>query len=305
MMEKTPKKIFALFLLIMLVSTNGFQARAQTSKKSIYHTGWTDFNKNGRKDVYEDSKAGINARIEDLLRQMTLEEKTCQTATLYGFNRVLKDELPTPAWKTRIWKDGIANIDEHLNGWGTEASSIYARDIKKHVWAMNEVQRFFVEQTRLGIPVDFTNEGLRGVAAPIATSFPSQLGMGHTWDAELVREVGRITGLEARALGYTNVYAPTLDVARDQRWGRVEDTYGEDPYLASRLGVEMVKGLQENHTVASTAKHFVVYSAGKGAREGQARTDPQTSPREVENIFLPPFAAAIKEAGLLGIMSSY
>jgi beta-glucosidase len=120
-----------------------------------------------------------------------------------------------------------------------------------------------------------------------------------------VREVGRITAREARALGYTNVYAPTLDVARDQRWGRVEDTYGEDPYLVSRLGVEMVKGLQENHTVASTAKHFAVYSAGKGAREGQARTDPQTSPREIENIHLPPFAAAIKEAGLLGVMSSY
>src|SRR4029453_429713 len=119
---------------------------------------------------------------------------------------------------------------------------------------MNEVQRFFIEETRLGIPVDFTNEGLRGVAFPVATSFPSQSGLVHTSDTELVRGVGRITAREARALGYTNIYAPTLDVARDQRWGRVEDTYGEDPYLASRLGVEMVKGLQENG-VASTAKH--------------------------------------------------
>jgi beta-glucosidase len=256
-------------------------------------------------DVYEDPKAGVEARIDDLLSQMTLEEKTCQTATLYGYKRVLQDELPTANWKNEIWKDGIANIDEHLNGWAQGSTSLYATDIEKHVWAMNEVQRFFVEQTRLGIPVDFTDEGLRGVASPVATSFPAQLGLGHTWDPELVREVGRITGREARALGYTNVYAPTLDVARDQRWGRVEDTYGEDPFLVSRLGVEMVKGLQENHTVASTAKHFAVYSAGKGAREGQARTDPQTSPREVENIHLPPFAAAIKEAGLLGVMSSY
>jgi beta-glucosidase len=170
---------------------------------------------------------------------------------------------------------------------------------------MNEVQRFFIEETRLGIPVDFTNEGLRGVAAPVATSFPSQSGLGHTWDAELIREVGRITAKEGRALGYTNIYAPTLDVARDQRWGRVEDTYGEDPYLASSLGVAMVQGLQENYTVAATAKHFAVYSVGKGAREGQARTDPQVSPREVENILLPPFMAAIKQAGLLGVMSSY
>src|SRR5688572_5508412 len=266
---------------------------------------YRDLNKNGRMDVYENPNADVEARIDDLLSQMTLEEKTCQTATLYGYKRVLQDELPTANWKNEIWKDGIANIDEHLNGWAQGANSVYATDIEKHVWAMNEVQRFFVEQTRLGIPVDFTNEGLRGVAFTNATSFPSQLGLGHTWDPDLVREVGRITAREARALGYTNVYAPTLDVARDQRWGRTEDTYGEDPYLASRLGVEMVKGLQENHTVASTAKHFVVYSAGKGAREGQARTDPQTSPREVENIHLPPFAAAIREAGLLGIMSSY
>jgi len=256
-------------------------------------------------DVYENPKVDIEKRITDLLSQMTLEEKTCQTATLYGYNRVLKDELPTADWKNQVWKDGIANIDEHLNGWGAGSKSIYATDLEKHVWAMNEVQRFFIEDTRLGIPADFTNEGLRGVAAPVATSFPSESGLGHTWDPELVREVGRITAREARAMGYTNIYAPTLDLTRDQRWGRVEDTYGEDPYLASKLGVEMVKGLQENYTVASTAKHFAVYSVGKGAREGQARTDPQVSPREVESILLPPFIAAIKEGGVLGVMSSY
>src|SRR4029079_459368 len=247
-----------------------------------------------------------------LLRQMSLDEKTCQTATLYGVGRgrtggelPLADELPTANWKTKLWKDGIANIDEHLNGVGPNGKSIYATDIAKHVWAMNEVQRFFIEDTRLGIPVDFTNEGLRGLAFSTATSFPSELGQGHTWDRELISEIGRITADEARALGYTNVYAPTLDVSRDERWGRIEDTYGEDPYLVSRLGVEMAKAMQKNYRVASTAKHFAVYSVGKGAREGQARTDPQVSPREVENILLPPFIAAIKEAGVLGVMSSY
>ena len=298
------KPIIALVVFIISVFASGLSRAQQPARKNIYHSGWIDLNKNGRMDVYEDVKADVERRITNLLSQMTLEEKTCQTATLYGYNRVLKDELPTPEWKNQIWKDGIANIDEHLNGWGPGAKSVYANDIEKHVWAMDEVQRFFIEETRLGIPVDFTNEGLRGVAAPIATSFPSQIGLGHTWDRELVKEVGRITAREARALGYTNIYAPTLDVARDQRWGRVEDVYGEDPFLISRLGVEMVKGLQQNG-VASTAKHFVVYGAGKGAREGQARTDPQTSPREVENIHIPPFAAAIKEAGLLGVMSSY
>ncbi len=302
------RSLLAIGGLTTLLSAFCFFSFAQeptARKKEIYHDGWIDLNKNGRMDVYENSKAPINARIEDLLSQMTLEEKTCQTATLYGYGRVLKDELPTPDWKNQIWKDGIANIDEHLNGWGRGSGSIYVRDIKQHVWAMNQVQGFFIEETRLGIPADFTNEGIRGVEAFTATNFPAEIGIGHTWDRALVREMGRITAVEARALGYTNVYAPILDVARDQRWGRLEEVYGEDPYLVSRLGVEMVKAMQENHTVAATAKHFAVYSYGKGAREGQARTDPQTSPREIENIFLPPFKAAIKEAGLLGVMSAY
>src|SRR5712691_4731178 len=280
--------------------------------KDIYHDGWIDLNKNGKMDVYENPRAPIDKRIDDLLSQMTLEEKTCQTATLYGVGRgrtgaepPLKDELPTPDWKNQIWKDGIANIDEHLNGVGPNGKSVYATDIEKHVWAMNEVQRFFIEDTRLGIPVDFTNEGVRGLAAYTATSFPAQIGQGSTWDKELISEIGGITAEEGRALGYTNVYAPILDVARDQRWGRFEDVYGEDPYLASRLGVEMVKAMQKDYRVAATAKHFAIHGNNKGAREGQARTDPQTSPREVENIFLPPFKAAIKEAGMLGVMSSY
>jgi beta-glucosidase len=309
------QRLFATLLSVTLLSLlNPFlPAQSQTTAKpSIYHNGWIDLNKNGRMDVYEDPKAPIDRRVEDLLSQMNLDEKTCQTATLYGVGRgrtgreaPLKDELPTPEWKSKIWKDGIANIDEHLNGIGPNGKSVYATDIKKHVWAMNEVQRFFIEDTRLGIPVDFTQEGLRGVAAFTATSFPSQLGQGHTWDSELISEIGTIEADEARALGYTNVYAPTLDVSRDQRWGRIEDTYGEDPYLVSRLGVEMVKAMQKDYRIASTAKHFAIYSIAKGAREGQARTDPQATPHEVENIFLPPFRAAIKEAGLLGVMSSY
>jgi len=307
------RRVQIVILLAGLLASLNFSLPAQQQQKqNIYHDGWIDLNKNGRMDVYENPKAPIDKRIDDLLSQMTVDEKTCQTATLYGVGRgrsgaepPMKDELPTPEWKNKIWKDGIANIDEHLNGIGPNGKSIYATDIKKHVWAMNEVQRFFIEETRLGIPVDFTQEGLRGVAAYTATSFPSELGQGHTWDKELISEIGRIEADEARALGYTNVYAPTLDVSRDQRWGRIEDTYGEDPYLVSRLGVEMAKAMQKDFRVASTAKHFAIYSIGKGAREGQARTDPQATLHEVENIFLPPFKAAIKEAGILGVMSSY
>ncbi len=278
-------------------------------KKSMYHKGWIDFNKNGKKDVYEDPEADIDARIEDLLSQMTLEEKTCQMVTLYGYQRVLKDSLPTEEWKTKLWKDGIGAIDEHLNGfrqWGLPPMrNELTWPASNHAWALNEVQRFFVEETRLGIPTDFTNEGIRGVENYIATNFPTQLALGHTWDRDLVRQVGYITGREARLLGYTNVYAPILDVGRDQRWGRYEEVYGESPYLVAELGIEMAKGLQTDHQVASTAKHFIAYSNNKGAREGFARVDPQMSWREVENIHVYPFSRVIREAGILGVMCSY
>lgn len=278
-------------------------------KSEMYRKGWIDFNKNGVKDVYEDPSAPLEARIENLLQQMTLDEKTCQMVTLYGYKRVLKDDLPTPEWKELLWKDGIGAIDEHLNGfqqWGLPPSdNAYVWPASRHAWALNEVQRFFVEDTRLGIPVDFTNEGIRGVESYRATNFPTQLGLGDTWNRELIRQVGLITGREARMLGYTNVYAPILDVGRDQRWGRYEEVYGESPYLVAELGIEMVRGLQHNHQVAATGKHFAAYSNNKGAREGMARVDPQMSPREVENIHIYPFKRVIREAGMLGVMSSY
>ena len=279
------------------------------SKSEMYHKGWIDFNKNGVKDVYEDPSAPVEARIENLLGQMTLEEKTCQMVTLYGYKRVLKDDLPTAEWKKSLWKDGIGAIDEHLNGfqqWGLPPSdNPYVWPASRHAWALNEVQRFFVEETRLGIPTDFTNEGIRGIESFRATNFPTQLGLGHTWNRKLIHQVGLITGREARMLGYTNVYAPILDVGRDQRWGRYEEVYGESPYLVAELGIEMVRGLQHNHQVTSTGKHFVAYSNNKGAREGMARVDPQMSPREVENVHVYPFRRVIQEAGMLGIMSSY
>ena len=295
--------------LLSAQKTAKIPAYYKPAKSEMYHKGWIDFNKNGIKDIYEDPAATLDARIENLLQQMTLEEKTCQMVTLYGYKRVLKDALPTPEWKQMLWKDGIGAIDEHLNGfqqWGLPPSdNENVWPASRHAWALNEIQRFFVEDTRLGIPVDFTNEGIRGVESYKATNFPTQLGLGHTWNRELIRQVGLITGREARMMGYTNVYAPILDVGRDQRWGRYEEVYGESPYLVAELGIEMVRGLQHNHQVAATAKHFAAYSNNKGAREGMARVDPQMPPREVENIHIYPFKRVIREAGLLGVMSSY
>ncbi|WP_289222764.1 beta-glucosidase [uncultured Bacteroides sp.] len=309
------RKLIVATLLLSSGTLVSAQKRPETpatykpTKSEMYHKGWIDFNKNGVKDVYEDPAAPLDARIENLLLQMTLDEKTCQMVTLYGYKRVLKDDLPTPEWKQMLWKDGIGAIDEHLNGfqqWGLPPSdNENVWPASRHAWALNEVQRFFVEDTRLGIPVDFTNEGIRGVESYRATNFPTQLGLGHTWNRELIRQVGLITGREARMLGYTNVYAPILDVGRDQRWGRYEEVYGESPYLVAELGIAMVRGLQHNHQVAATGKHFAAYSNNKGAREGMARVDPQMSPREVENIHIYPFRRVIREAGLLGVMSSY
>lgn len=277
-----------------------------SSDSGIYHDGWIDFNKNGIKDIYEDPEADINERVQDLLGQMTVEEKTCQLATLYGFGRVLQDSLPTPEWKNEIWKDGIANIDEQLNGVGSGYRRTYnlIYPYRNHAEAINATQRWFVEETRLGIPVDFSNEGIHGLNHTKATPLPAPVAVGSTWNRDLVREAGEIAGKEAKALGYTNIYAPILDVVRDPRWGRTLECYGEDPYLVSELGIQMVEGIQ-SQGVASTLKHFAVYSVPKGGRDGKCRTDPHVTPREMHEIHLYPFRKVISMAHPMGVMSSY
>lgn len=289
--------------LLMLLALSGVSLGSMQAKDTIYRKGWIDFNKNGVKDVYEDPTAPLEARVQDLLKQMNLEEKTCQMATLYGSGRVLNDALPTPGWKNEIWKDGIGNIDEEHNGLGSfrsEYSFPYSKSVESR-WA---VQRFFVEETRLGIPVDFTNEGIRGLCHDRATYFPAQCGQGATWNKELIARIGEVEAEEAVALGYTNIYSPILDIAQDPRWGRVVESYGEDPYLVGQLGKQMILSLQK-HGLVATPKHFAVYSIPVGGRDGGTRTDPHVAPREMRTLYLEPFRVAFQEAGALGVMSSY
>ena len=269
----------------------------------IYHKGWIDFNKNGKMDLYENPKAPLEDRVQDLLSQMTLEEKTCQMATLYGSGRVLKDALPQDNWKTEVWKDGIGNIDEEHNGLGAFKSE-YSFPYAKHVDAKHTIQRWFVEKTRLGIPVDFTNEGIRGLCHDRATYFPAQCGQGATWNKKLIARIGEVEAKEAVALGYTNIYSPILDIAQDPRWGRCVETYGEAPYLVGELGKQMITSLQKYNLVA-TPKHFAVYSIPVGGRDGKTRTDPHVAPREMRTLYIEPFRMAFQEAGALGVMSSY
>ena len=274
--------------------------------KGIYHKGWTDFNKNGVKDVYEDPSAPLEDRVEDLLGQMTLEEKSCQLATLYGCGRVLREPLPVDGWKHEIWSQGIANIDEQLNGVGKAYREhhelIYP--FSNHVEALHQTQRWFIENTRLGIPVEFSNEGIHGLNHTRATPLPAPIAIGSTWNRDLVLQAGRIAGREARLLGYHSVYAPILDVARDQRWGRVVECYGEDPFLVAELGVRMVEGVQ-SQGVASCLKHYVAYGVPKGGRDADCRTDPHITPRELHEIFLYPFRRVVEEARPMEVMASY
>ena len=276
------------------------------AQQSIYHGDWIDFNKNGKKDLFEDSRQPTEVRVNHLISLMNTNEKTAQMATLYGFGRVLKDSLPTPDWKTKIWKDGIANIDEHLNSttFRKQTNTSLSFPYSRHADAINQVQKWFIEETRLGIPVDFTNEGIHGLAHDRATALPAPIAMGSTWNKSMLLKAGQIVGREAKVLGYTNIYVPILDLARDPRWGRVVECYGEDPFLVTELGKQTVLGVQ-GEKVGATLKHYAVYSMPKGGRDGDARTDPHVSPRELHQMYLYPFRRVIKETTPIGVMSSY
>lgn len=292
------------FILIFILVSCYNNMYAQ--KKNMYFKEWIDFNKNGTKDIFEDSKQPIQNRINDLLNKMTIDEKTSQLATLYGYGRVLKDSLPNSSWLTKIWKDGIGNIDEHLNNttFRKQTYTTLSFPFSRHANAINQVQRWFIEETRLGIPVDFTNEAIHGLAHDRATALPAPIAMGSTWNKLLLNKSGHVVGREAKALGYSNIYVPILDLARDPRWGRVVETFGEDPFLVTELGKQVVLGVQSEN-VASTLKHYAVYSIPNGGRDGNARTDPHVAPRELFDMYLYPFKRIIHETKPKGVMSSY
>ena len=300
------KKYYLCIILLFVSNLLMFTPVKAQSFSLIYKDGFIDFNKNGRKDIFEDRNQPVERRIANLISQMTLDEKTCQLATLYGYGRVLKDSLPKTEWKTKIWKDGIANIDEHLNNttFRKQTNTSLSFPYGRHADAINKTQKWFIEETRLGIPVDFTNEGIHGLAHDRATALPAPIAMGSTWNKNLLLKSGQIIGREAKALGYTNVYVPILDLARDPRWGRVVECYGEDPFLVTELGKQMVLGVQ-GEGIGATLKHFAVYSMPKGGRDGDARTDPHVAPRELHQMYLYPFQRVIKETNPVGVMSSY
>lgn len=252
---------------------------------------------------YRDAQAPVDARVADLLSRMTLEEKVAQLEAI-SLGMEL-DSLEAGARPERYGpRDGRYSFGA-VTGLGMAGRG----GPRSRAEAVNRVQRYFVERSRLGIPVLITDEALHGVATQGATNYPTPLVLAGTFDTTLVRQVFDEIGLEAALLGTNLVLSPVLDLAQDPRWGRVEETYGEDPYLNARMGVAAITGYQGTTSprigrrrVAATTKHF----AGHGAPEGGRNIGPiHMSEVELRNIALPPFEAAVREARVAAVMPAY
>lgn len=262
--------------------------------------------------LYKNSAAPVEQRVEDLLSRMTLEEKIAQITTVWTRKNALLT-APNgnfdPAKATQLYPAGIGQFarPQDLQEAGTPAQTPY-RDEKQTVTLVNAIQMWSIESTRLGIPTLFHEEGLHGYAARGATHFPQSIALASTWDPELLTRVFTVVAREIRARGAQLVLAPVVDVARDPRWGRIEETYGEDPYLVGELGVAAVRGFQgdtlpvgKGHVLA-TLKHMT----GHGQPEGGTNVGPASiSERVLRAYFFPPFEAAVKRGHAQAVMPSY
>ncbi|HEU5231629.1 MAG TPA: glycoside hydrolase family 3 N-terminal domain-containing protein [Terriglobales bacterium] len=245
-------------------------------------------------EPYRNSQLAINDRVADLLSRMTLEEKIEQIAG--GRPRPIVDT--TSKFKPEDAPAAFRKLHSIDSDFTPHDSAVLR----------NAAQRYLVEKTRLGIPAIFQGEALHGFMENGSTSFPQALGLASTWDPSLVREVFNAAADEMASSGVNQAFTPVLDLARDPRWGRTEETYGEDPYLAARIGVAAVEGLQgpnyliDRHHVLATAKHFAVH----GQPEGGTNTAPGNySERVIREIFFVPFRAAVEEAHVGSVMASY
>jgi len=254
---------------------------------------------------YRDARLPLPARVADLLARMTPAEKVAQlTAVHWEHTRVTDGATRafSPARARKLMGTGIGAVTRP----GDQL------DPREATTLANEIQKFLREETRLGIPALLHEEALHGLVAPGATSFPQAIALAATFDPALVEEVFAVAARQARARGVAHVLAPVVDVARDPRWGRIEETFGEDTYLVTRMGVAAVQGLQGRRAsadapidgahVMATLKHLT----GHGYPEGGRNTAPAiASPRMLREVFLPPFEAAVREAHALSVMASY
>jgi beta-glucosidase len=256
---------------------------------------------------YRDAKLPVEQRVTDLLSRMTLEEKIAQLQGAWENKQFFSD--PQALFvdeKGNFIPDRAAVLMK--NGLGEISRPSENRDPRAMADYTNTVQKWMRENTRLGIPVLFHDECLHGHVAPKGTSYPQAIALASTWDPSLLHEIFTATAAEARARGVQQCLAPVLDLARDPRWGRTEETYGEDPYLVSHLGIAAITGYQgtgpgiDKAHVMATAKHFAVH----GQPEGGTNVGPANySERTIREYWLKPFEAAVKEAHVATVMPSY
>jgi beta-glucosidase len=228
---------------------------------------------------YRNPGLSIDRRVEDLLSRMTAEEKFRQLFMIPGDLDRGKDG----------YKEGVFGLQVP-----TDAEARRAAE------KINTIQKFFVEETRLGIPIIPFDEALHGLVRPGATAFPQAIGLAATWDVGLMTEVAAAVAAETASRGIRQVLSPVVNIARDVRWGRVEETYGEDPFLASRMAVAFVRAFEERGVI-TTPKHFVA-NVGAGGRDSYPIPDGE---RQLWEVDFPPFLAAIREGGARAIMTAY
>jgi beta-xylosidase len=235
------------------------------------------------------------SRAVELLGRMTIDEKVAQLTSLIP--TVLFDAQGIrPEVAAAKLANGIGYIEPHMGGFPASAAELARLN--------NTVQRHLVEETRLGIPAIMHIEALNGVNAPSFTSFPTAIALAATWDTAGVGEMAALTRRQMRAVGLHHALSPLLDVARDARWGRVHETYGEDPYLVSALGVSFVRRLQGESFedgVIATGKHFLGYAMSEA---GLNMATVPMGARELREVYARPFAAAIQLGGLGSVMNS-
>jgi beta-glucosidase len=247
--------------------------------------------------IYRDATRPVVERVADLLARMTLAEKVGQLGSAWVFElaTVATTELRPEA--IELMRDGLGQVTR-VSG-ASNAGSVDAARMA------NAIQRFLVEHTRLGIPAVVHEEVSAGLMARDATEFPQPIGLASTWSPAAVTAMADVVRREARALGAHQGLSPVLDVCRDPRWGRTEETFGEDPHLVAEMGIAFVRGLQGptlTEGVVATGKHFVGYGASQGGLNWAPAFIP---PRELREVYLHPFEAAVRHAGMRSVMNAY
>jgi len=246
--------------------------------------------------LYLNPSQPIEKRVEDLISRMTIKEKVAQLGSQYSTSLMELNELSYEKMK-RLIGQGVGQI--------TRIGGTMNLEPKESVKIANGIQQFLKEHTRLGIPAIVHEECLCGYTAKKATVFPQIIGVASTWEPELVEAMTKKIGEQMRVVGAHQGLSPVLDIARDPRWGRTEETFGEDPYLVSRMGVAYAKGLQSNSLkegIIATGKHFLGYGLSQGGRNWGPSFIPK---RELLEVFAKPFEAVIHESNIGSIMNSY